>query len=314
MRIDPHRLLVLRAVQRAGGVLPAARALYLSPSAVSQHLTRLEAETGLSLVDRTRRGGGRSLELTAAGRALAEQGERVAEALAGAERAAMALRGERSGPVRIGGFATVLRRLVGPAVTDLAIAEPAIVPTVIEVDEADGLAQLRAGELDLLILERRLEAAPPRGVAAEDLLRDAYRVVVPASWPVHDDAESLLGGRWIAGHEGTPARAALDALAAAAGTSPDIRHLCDEFTSMLALVGAGLGAAVVTDLVLEFLPLTNVRVSAGPLDPGARMIYVTHRRGRAEPGEAAAATLEALRAHAAQSPRTPVQSRHPSDT
>ena len=299
MRIDPHRLLVLRAVHRAGGVLAAARALYLSPSAVSQQLTRLEAETGLSLVDRTRRGGGRSLELTAAGRALAEQGERVAEVLAGAERAAMALRGERSGPVRIGGFATVLRRLVGPAVTDLAIAEPAIVPTVIEVDEADGLAQLRAGELDLLILERRPEAAPPRDVAAEDLLRDAYRVVVPASWPVHDDPETLLCGRWIAGHEGTPARAALDALAAAAGTSPDIRHLCDEFTSILALVGAGLGAAVVTDLVLEFLPLTNVRVSAGPLDPGARVIYVTHRRGRAEPGEAAAATLDALRAHAA---------------
>jgi molybdate transport repressor ModE-like protein len=299
MRIDPHRLLVLRAVQRAGGVLPAARALYLSPSAVSQHLSRLEAETGLSLVDRSRRGGGRSLALTAAGQELAQRGERVAEVLAEAERAAMALRGERSGPVRIGGFATVLRRLVGPAVVDLAIAEPSIVPTVMEVDEADGLAQLRAGELDLVILERRPDAPPQRGVVAEDLLRDAYRVVVPAGWPVHDDAETLLGGRWIAGHQGTPARAALDALAAEAGIAPDIRHLCDEFTSMLALVGAGLGAAVVTDLVLEFLPAGNVRVSAGPLDPGARIIYVAHRRGRAEPGAAAAATLEALRAHAA---------------
>jgi molybdate transport repressor ModE-like protein len=299
MRVDPHRLLVLRAVQRAGGVLPAARALYLSPSAVSQHLTRLEAETGLSLVDRSRRGGGRTLALTAAGQALAQQGERVAEVLAEAERAAMALRGERSGPVRIGGFATVLRRLVGPAVVDLAIAEPSIVPAVTEVDEADGLAQLRAGELDLVILERRPGAPPPRGVVAEDLLRDAYRVVVPASWPVHDDAETLLSGRWIAGHEGTPARAALDALAADAGIRPEIRHLCDEFTSMLALVGAGLGAAVVTDLVLEFLPVTNVRVSAGPLDPGARIIYVAHRRGRAEPGATATATLEALRAHAA---------------
>jgi len=40
-------------------------------------------------------------------------------------------------------------------------------------------------------------------------------------------------------------------------------------------------------------------VSAGPLDPGARIIYVAHRRGRAEPGAAATATLEALRAHAA---------------
>jgi molybdate transport repressor ModE-like protein len=299
MRIDPHRLLVLRAVQRAGGVVPASRALYLSPSAVSQHLSRLEEETGLSLVDRTRRGGGRTLALTAAGQALAEQGERVAEVLAEAERAAMALRGERSGPVRVGGFATVLRRLVGPAVVDLAISEPAIVPTVTEVGKAEGLAKLRAGELDLVILERRPEAAPPRGVVAEDLLRDAYRVVVPASWPVLDDAETLLRGPWIGGFETTPSRAALDALAAAAGTTLDIRHLCDEFSSMLALVGAGLGAAVVTDLVLDLLPVANVRVSAGPLDPGARIIYVAHRRGRAEPGAAAAATLEALRAHAA---------------
>jgi DNA-binding transcriptional LysR family regulator len=297
MLIDPHRLLVLRAVQRAGGVLPASRALFLTPSAVSQHLTRLEAETGLSLIDRTRRGGGRTLGLTAAGRALAEQGERLAEVLAEAERAAMALRGERSGPVRIGGFSTILRRLVGPAVVDLAIAEPAIVPAVTEVDAASGLAQLRAGELDLLLLERRPDAAPPRGVATEDLLRDPYRVVVPTSWPVDDDPETVLGGRWIAGHEGTPARAALDALAAAVGAQPDIRHLCDEYTSMLALVGAGLGAAVVTDLVLDFLPPTNVRVTAGPLDPGARIIFVAHRRGRAEPGAAAAATLEALRRH-----------------
>lgn len=297
MRLDPHRLLVLRAVQRAGGVLPAARALYLSPSAVSQHVTRLEAETGLSLVDRAQRGGGRTLALTSAGQALAEQGERVAEVLAEAERTAMALRGERSGPVRIGGFATVLRRLVGPAVVDLAISEPSIVPTVTEVGEAEGLAQLRAGELDLLLLERWPDASPPRGVVAEDLLRDAYRVVVPVSWPVHDDPETLLKGRWIAGHAGTAARAALDALAA--GKELDIRHLCTEFTSMLALVGAGLGAAIVTDLVLESLPLTNVRVSAGPLDPGARILYVVHRRGRAEPGAAAASTLDALRAHAA---------------
>jgi DNA-binding transcriptional LysR family regulator len=68
---------------------------------------------------------------------------------------------------------------------------------------------------------------------------------------------------------------------------------------MLALVGAGLGAAIVTDLVLDFITVGNVRVSSGPLDPGARIIYAAHRRGRAEPGAAATATLEALRARAA---------------
>jgi molybdate transport repressor ModE-like protein len=296
MRVDPHRLLVLRAVQRAGGVQAAARALYLSPSAVSQHLARLEAETGLSLVDRTQRGGGRKLALTAAGRGLAEQGERVAEVLAEAESAVMALRGERVGPVRIGGFATVLRRLVGPAVVDLAIAEPAIVPAVTEVTEQAGLAQLRAGELDLLILERWPGTPAPRGVATVDLMRDDYRIVVPASWP---DEVDVLASPWIAGSEGTAARSALATLASAAGARPEIRHVCDEFASVLALVGAGLGAALATDLVLDLLPIGGVRVIASPLDAGARLVSVAHRRGRAEPGPAATAVLEALRAHAA---------------
>jgi DNA-binding transcriptional LysR family regulator len=297
MPLDAHRLMVLRAVQRAGGVGPAASALYLSPSAVSQHLTRLEAETGLSLVDRTRRGGGRALALTAAGQALAEQGNRVADALAEAERTAMTLRGERSGPVRIGGFATVLRRLVGPAVADLAIAEPTIAPTVTEVGEEAGLAQLRAGELDLLLLERVPDSLPPRAVVTEDLLRDPYRIVVPARWST-PTAEILIDAPWIAGAPGTPARAALDALGRTAGVRPDIRHVCEQYPSMIALVVAGLGACLVTDLVLDFFKPDGIRVDAGPLDLGARTISVVHRRGRAEPGPAATGMLEALRARA----------------
>ena len=75
----------------------------------------------------------------------------------------MTLRGERRGPVRVGGFATVLRRLVGPAVADLAISEPTHRADGHEVDEALGLAQLRAGELDLLLLERvRTRRRPAR--------------------------------------------------------------------------------------------------------------------------------------------------------
>jgi DNA-binding transcriptional LysR family regulator len=49
MHLDPVRLLVLRAVRRAGGVLPAARLLQVTPSGISQHLRRLEMETGLVL-------------------------------------------------------------------------------------------------------------------------------------------------------------------------------------------------------------------------------------------------------------------------
>ena len=67
---------------------------------------------------------------------------------------------------------------------------------------------------------------------------------------------------------------------------------------MIALAAAGLGACVVTELVLDFFKPDAVRLDAGPLDLGARTISVVHRRGRAEPGPAAAGMLEALRARA----------------
>lgn len=300
MSLDPRRLLVLRAVRRAGGVLPAARALHLTPSAVSQSVTRLEQEAGLALVDRSRRGGGRSLELTAAGHALADRAEEVAEALALAERETASLRGAASGPVRVGGFATVLRRLVAPAVGALALAGSAVEPEVVEVDEPSGLRAVRAGRLDLLLVERVLgdEAPAQPGLAAEDLMHDSYRVVVPAAWSRPDELGDLLARPWVAGPVGQPARVVLERLAAAGGRRPRVQHVCLEASATLALVGAGLGAAVVTELALAYLPHPGARATSGSIDAGARVVSVVHRTGRADPSPAVVAVLEALRAQA----------------
>ena len=112
MQPDPHRLLVLRAVRRTGSMQAAAAALHLTPSGVSQHLSRLESETGLELLDRSHRGGGRSVRLTGAGVALAERADGVAAALAEAEREIALLRDGSAGVVRIGGFSSALSRLL----------------------------------------------------------------------------------------------------------------------------------------------------------------------------------------------------------
>lgn len=300
MPLDPRRLLVLRAVRRAGGVLAASRALHLTPSGVSQHLVRLEAETGLALVDRSRRGGGRSLELTAAGQTLADHAEQLAGVLAEAERALATLRGRTGGPVRIGGFDTVLRRLVAPAIRELAVSDPAITPHVVESDEDSGMAMLRAGRLDLLLVERNPDIAQrtPAAVIVEQLLRDPYRVVVPASWPLPDEPERLLRGPWVAATPGLPARHALEHLCAEHSLTPDCQHTCTESSAMLALVGAGLGAAVVADLALSYLPHPGVRTTTGILQPGTRILSVVYRRGRADPTPAAGVVLDAVRAQA----------------
>lgn len=72
MEMDPRRLLVLLAVARTGGVLAAADELRITPSAVSQQLTKLENEAGQALLLRTPKGS----VLTPAGLAMAEAGRK----------------------------------------------------------------------------------------------------------------------------------------------------------------------------------------------------------------------------------------------
>lgn len=304
MSLDPRRLLVLHAVWRDGSVQAAAARLHLTPSGVSQHLARLEAETGVALLDRTRLGGGRSIALTDAGRALAEHAETLAGALADAEQTLSTLRGGPVGTVAIGAFPTAVRRLVAPAVAVLGQTHPGLQPRVVEISEPAALTELAAGRLDVAILEVDGDA-PQRhttGIVERPLLRDAYRIVVPAAWAARQDDE-VLAGTWIGGPPGSAARAALDRLALNAGVGRvDVRHECLEFPAALALVDAGLGAALVPELALTQFAPTQAHVHRGALDAGARVLTVAHRTGRAEPTAATSAAITALRQQAGSPP------------
>jgi DNA-binding transcriptional LysR family regulator len=287
--------LVLRAVRREGGVLPAAQALHLTPSGISQHLRRLESETGIALVNRSRRGGGRSLELTADGQRLAEHAERVAEALADTERTVEALRGRRGGPVGIGGFASALEILVAPTVARLVTSRPAIEAHLVEIDDDAGLGELVAGRLDLLVCDRIYQQPrTTKEVEERELLHDPFRVVIPDSWDHAMTATELLNGPWITAPAGYTTDRMLTELAAPVAATPQRRHVCTESTTMLALVAAGLGAAIVPELSLTFLRRTGVRPT-GLLDSPVRVITVCHRPGATQPGTVTATVLDLLR-------------------
>lgn len=114
-------------------------------------MPKLEVEAGVALVDRSLRGGARTLALTPAGRSLADQAEQLAAALASAEREVDRFKEQRGGTVRIGGVTCVLSSVVARAVVSVALTDPGIDPRIFEVDESDGLEQLTADELDLLL-------------------------------------------------------------------------------------------------------------------------------------------------------------------
>ncbi len=71
--LDVTRLRVLATVARLGSVTAAARELRYAQPSVSHHLARLEAETGVPLLQRV----GRGVRLTPAGALLAERAEEI---------------------------------------------------------------------------------------------------------------------------------------------------------------------------------------------------------------------------------------------
>lgn len=252
MHISPDRLLILQAVATAGGVGAAARQLHLAPSGISQHLARLERETGLVLVDRSSSGGQRPLRLTAAGQRLAAHGGRLADVLADAADDVHAMSGRLSGTVNLGAYASVMTRLVVPAIRALEQRAPGVQVRVHEAGESMALAALHGGELDVVLVEDEnlVDRSTRPGLEHTWLLDDPYRVAVPATWPAPRSLADVADRPWVSGPPGSAVQLVLDRIRRSTGLALPVAHACGEFAAVLALVEAGLGASIVPALAL----------------------------------------------------------------
>jgi len=287
--IDPRRLRVLQAVAAHGSVAAAADALHLTPPAVSQQLLALERETGARLADRS----GKQLKLTAAGRLLADHGERIAAQLRQAERDLAELTGSTAGTVRIAAFQSAMNPLIGPALRQLGADHPAIQPVITERYGPAAVAELRLGDLDIVLTEYDAAGPPPAepGLGLRHLAFDPYLLVIPPDWQITVRSLRDLAGRpWVAGPPGTACDHALRRLAAEAGIAIPDGDVCAEFPSVLALVAAGRGAAIIPRLTLG---RSSAAVCALP-PLGGRNIAAWHSAGHAQPAPATATVLDAL--------------------
>ncbi len=295
MELDPRRLRVLRAVALRGGVMDAARLLHLTPSAVSQQLSQLEHEAGVALLDRSRR----RIALTAAGRLLAERAERIEQELAAARRDLTALSGRVTGPVVVAGFATAIRHLIVPAIATLAGTHPDVRPSVVELEGPPALHELRTGAVDVLITEGDQPPTDVTGLAAHPLTDDEYVIVVPSGWNPRA-MRDLTASPWIAAPPDTACGAALDRLATRHRFTPVRAHTCLEFPAVIALVAAGLGAAILPSLALGDLPPDTVTVTTLPVGGARRLTALS----RSQPEPVATVLIEALQAAVRLGPST----------
>ncbi len=251
--LDVRKLLLLRELARRDTIAAVASALCYTPSAVSQQLAALERDAGVPLLQRT----GRRVSLTPAGTALAGQTEEI---LALLERAAAGLAAARTGlagPLRIGAFPTAMRTILPAALVALGRDHPGLELMVTELDPAAVPDALRSGALDVALVHEYEFVPAPRDPAldTEPLLEEAIYLASAAPPPTVDEdtvGEDPVGGHrdspWIMASPGTHCHTMAVRACEAAGFTPRIRHHADDFVTVLALVAAGQGVALVPQL------------------------------------------------------------------
>jgi DNA-binding transcriptional LysR family regulator len=166
--LDVTRLRVLVAVARHGSVTAAARALNYAQPSVSHHLARLEAETGIKLVQRA----GRGIRLTDAGRLLAERAVEVIGRLDAAENELAVFSGLRAGRLRLAAFPSALSTIVPAAAAIMHERHPSVDLRLTEAEPPEAVRMLRAGYVDVALIFRH-EGTDGSRLGQRDVTREA---------------------------------------------------------------------------------------------------------------------------------------------
>lgn len=283
--LDVTRLRVFRAVVHAGTVQAAAANLGYSPSAVSQHITALQRETGLALFEKS----GRGIAPTPAGLALAEGSEEVMAALGRLGGLVDDLREGRTGTLSIGAFASAGQYWVPRIARALSDEFPSL---LLNLDLVEAHPEQRSAyDIELRAEDPNLPPDRVEGHRRVHLVDEPYVLVVPDTHPFAETREVTLGDladeRLIA--EGmqvvTCARIVRNAFAAA-GVTPRFVARASDHHAALGLVDAGVG--------ITLLP----RLAMGRLGPGLVECSIT--------GEAAPSRRIVALVSEAAAPRTAV--------
>lgn len=222
----------------------AAAQLHLSQPALTAHIQQLESDLGVQLFVRNRR----SVELTPAGASLHKDAAAILQQLQNATlRAQRVARGE-AGQLRIGFVASAATSLVPAIVLAFRRRYPEVVLDLLNVRSTEQIAQLKAGELDagflrLPVVDAGLEIAPIHKEPFVLVVPAGHRLaVIPEFHPRDAQDEDFItyARRWAPGFfdlwTGVFERA---------GFAPRITQETGEMSTLLALVAAGAGIAVV---------------------------------------------------------------------
>jgi DNA-binding transcriptional LysR family regulator len=298
--LNVQRLKLLREVAARGSFSAAAEALSYTQSAVSQAVAKLEAEAGIPLIERDRRG----VRPTAAGAALVEHADGILSQLEAAEAEVAAIAGVRGGRLRMASFPTAGATLMPVAIATFRASHPDVELSLVEGEPGEIVPRLRAGEFDLVLVYefRGVSEKLGAGLRRFDLLEDPLRVALPHGHALADKRsvrlEELSEESWVQTSPSTPYARYVVRSCHAAGFEPRVSFESDDFQTVQGLVAGGVGVALIPELALSMARDDVVIRPLRPDEPVRGVLAATPRGAAVTP--AVATMVDVLRAAAGQ--------------
>jgi LysR family hydrogen peroxide-inducible transcriptional activator len=245
--MELHQLRYFCAVADTGSFSRAAERSHVSQPSLSQQIMKLEDELGTRLFDRL----GRSVRLTEMGKTLLPRARTVLHELEAAKGEVIEAKDFIGGAVTIGVIPTVAPYFLPPVLTSFAKKFPQARLTVVEEITPILLDRLRAGTIDVALL-----ALPIRGheFDAIPLLTEPLFAVLPKKHPLARRRtlflKDLRKEPFLLLRDGHCFRDTVVGACDRARLNPQIIFESGQFSSLLSLVGTGMGVSIVPEMAV----------------------------------------------------------------
>jgi LysR family transcriptional regulator, hydrogen peroxide-inducible genes activator len=262
--MEIHQLRYFCAVAETGSFTRAAEREQVAQPSLSQQVIKLEEELGVRLFDRL----GRTVRLTDLGQIFLPRARVILNELKAAKEEVTDKQFSPSGPVSVGVIPTIAPYFLPPRIASFCRKYPDASITVFEDVTARLMDRLRAGLIDLAVM-----ALPMRGHDLECFALRTERVfaIFPKEHKLAKKQSVLMrelrNEPFLLLRDDHCFRETAIEVCKRARILPRVIFESGQFSSILAMVGAGLGVSVVPEMALErrpdccFVPVADERAA-----------------------------------------------------
>jgi LysR family hydrogen peroxide-inducible transcriptional activator len=273
--MELHQLRYFCAVAESGSFSRAAEHSHVAQPSLSQQILKLEDELGARLFDRL----GRSVRLTDVGKAFLPRARTVLRELEAAKGDVVERKDSVAGVLTVGVIPTIAPYFLPARLTSFTRQFPQARVTVIEEITPVLLDRLRASTVDVAIL-----ALPIRGHEFDTfaLLTERLFAALPKKHALASrrslNLKDLRKEPFLLLRDGHCFRDTAFAACDRARLNPQIIFESGQFSSILSMVGTGMGVSIVPEMAIDKRPRCRyVRIAD---DKATRTVGATILRGR----------------------------------